>query len=110
MLINNEQDTLLHAGQRIVFDRKIYAILAITPPSKPTGKWSIRIEEEKSQKDPLRLCKCFSPPPGSPCVQNEVYEWDVCIDGKRVYLDSGDTWAEGDFEFFKYFSVLTGWL
>ena len=109
MLIHNEQEMQFHDGQKIVFEKRIYAVIAVIPPSRPDGKWSIRIEEEKSSRDTLRLCKCFSPPPGSPCIQNEVYEWTVCIDGKIVYLDSGDTWTEGDFEFFKFFSVMTGW-
>lgn len=109
MLIHNEQDARFHNKERIVFAKKIYTVSGLQPPSKPDGKWSIRIEEEICSDSPLRLCKCFSPPEGSPCMKDEVYEWAYCIDGKVIFLDSGETWSEGDFEFFKYFSILAGW-
>ena len=109
-LIYNEQDTRLYVGEKVVFEKKVYKVSAIVPSSRPDGKWSIIIDEVISSQSPFRrLCKCFSIPEGSPCVQGEVYEWTWCIDGKIVFLDSGDTWAEGDFEFFKYFAILTDW-
>lgn len=107
-LIYNEQDTRLRVGEKVVFEKTVYRVSAIVPPSRPGGKWSIVIDEVISNHSPLQLCKCFSVPEGSPCVLGEVYEWTWCIDGKIVFLDSGDTWSEGDFEFFKYFSILTG--
>ena len=108
-LIYNEQETRFHAGERIVFEKRIYTVSALVPPSGPNGKWSIRIDEAVPGHSPLQLCKCFSVPDGSPCVLGEVYEWTWCIDGKIVFLDAGNTWSEGDFEFFKYFTILTGW-
>ena len=108
-LAYNEQEARLHAGEKIVFEKRIYSVSAVVPPSEPDGKWSVMIDEAAPSHSPLQLCTCFSVPDGSPCALGEVYEWTWCIDGIIVFLDSGDTWSEGEFEFFKYFTILTGW-
>lgn len=54
----------------------------------------------------MKKCRCFSPPPGSPFVAGEKYNWDYCLDGKIIYHESGVEWAEGEFDFYKYFSPI----
>ena len=43
MLIHNEQTELFSVGEQIMFDNTIYKIEAVIPPTKPNGKWALRI-------------------------------------------------------------------
>ena len=107
MLAHNEQDTFTSIGDIIVFDKRVYTIIGIVPPSNPNGKWAIQIEECGNPNE--KLFKCIALPKVGVFTKGEVYEWTWCMDGIIVFDDNGAQVVFGENEAFQYFSVLSGW-
>lgn len=44
LIIHAEQSESFAIGDMVEFERKIYQITAIIPPTKPNGKWALKVK------------------------------------------------------------------
>lgn len=43
MIVYNEQDSLLKVGDDVSYNNQVYKVESVVAPTKPGGKWSIRV-------------------------------------------------------------------
>lgn len=46
MIVYDDQSAVLTVGDRVRFDGSDYKVETVIPPSKPEGKWSLRVTKK----------------------------------------------------------------